>query len=268
MGMQDQATAGKLGWTSNAIDPATSARSKFHFGMAIAMAIVVFAGFGPSFYLNNLLAEPLGMRAVHDLPALIIAHAIVLTAWMVLLVVQTGIAARGRIRLHRRLGTTGAVLAVLVVAFAAAAQFSSVRRAVRTGAYEDSAFLQSVAFGGFVTVTLFAGLSAAAIYLRRRPEAHKRLMLLATITLLGAATSRIGRMVELTLPDLAPMPLLGMTLTNLFLAALVVHDWRTTRRLHAATISGCLLILSMQVLGNGPLPGTPAMMQFVRWLVG
>jgi hypothetical protein len=250
------------------VHPASGVRSKFYFGMAVAMSAAVFIGFGPSFYLNSVLAEPLGMRPVQNLSTVIVAHGLVFTAWMIMLVTQTGLAAYGRVRLHRTLGVAGAVLAALVAMFGTAAQMASIQRDVRSGAYDSSPFLHSVAFTGLVTLIVFAGLAGAAIYLRRRPQAHKRLILLATISLLGAATGRIGRILQLAFPAVGPLPFFGLVLTDLFLIALMVHDWRTIARLHAATVCGCLAILTVQVLGNGPLPNSRSVIQLVQWLAG
>src|SRR6185369_9897622 len=120
--------------------------------------------------------------------------------------------------------------------FGTAAQLASIQREARSGAYDSSPLLHSLAFTGLITLVVFAGLAGTAIYLRQRPETHKRLILLATISLLGAATTRIGRILGLVFPAIGPLPFFGLMLTDLFLIALIVHDWRTIARVHAAAL--------------------------------
>ena len=245
--------------------PLARSRSAFSFGMAIAMSVTVFIGFGPSFYVNAYFAETLGLPPVQALSSIIIAHGLVFTTWMILLMVQTGLVAGGQVRWHRRLGIAGAVAAA-VIAFGTAVQVASMQRDL--GALESVPFLRIVVFGGFTSLIAFAGLAGAAIAWRRRPEIHKRLILIATIALLGAATARIGGIVGFALPALGPLPFFGLVLTDLFLVALLVHDWRTVRRPHTATLYGSLVILAMQALNNSPLPHNPGVLQFMRWLAG
>ncbi len=239
----------------------------FYFGMAAAMSLAVFLGFGPSFYLNGFLAERLGLQPLQALPPLIIVHGLVFTSWMIVLMVQTGLVAQGRVSWHRRLGVAGAALAALVFALGTAANIASGHKALISGDFDRLPFIPFAVFGGFVSLVVFALLAGSAIYLRRRLETHKRLMLLATIALLGAATGRIAVTLGTAVPAIGPLPFLGLVLNDVFLLALAVHDWRAAKRLHPATRYGGLAILLMQALGNSPLPNTPAVNQLLRWLV-
>ncbi|HWF86753.1 MAG TPA: hypothetical protein VG222_17965 [Vicinamibacterales bacterium] len=83
----------------------------FYVWASIAAALIVFAGFARSYYLKTLLDAPV-------LP-LLHAHGLVVTAWFVLIVVQSGLIATRRVNLHRRLGVFGALLAGLVVVLGA-----------------------------------------------------------------------------------------------------------------------------------------------------
>jgi hypothetical protein len=90
---------------------------------------------------------------------------------------------------------------------------------------------------------VFGVLVAAAIWLRTRSEFHKRFMLLATISLLSAAISRI------------PLDFLGDGLlavfgpVDLFVIACVAYDTWRHRRLHPAFGWGGLLSIVWPVLG-------------------
>ena len=88
---------------------------------------------------------------------------------------------------------------------------------------------------------VFAILVTAGIALRRQAETHKRLMLLATTTLLTAAVARIA----------APLnggPLIFFGLTDLFVAAVIGYDLLSRRQVHPATIFGGLLIVVFKPL--------------------
>ena len=97
----------------------------------------------------------------------------------------------------------------------------------------------------FTAVTLFALFVALGVIYRNRAGAHKRLMLLGTISLIGPALARIvTQLVQGTGMPGVPGVVGAVLLINVFLAALVLHDLRTNGRLHSATLwgGGALLI--------------------------
>jgi hypothetical protein len=258
-----ESTLGALGAHSQA---GTRQRSKFYFGMAVAMSAIVFVGFGPSFYLNGWFGTALGAPPLAAMPTLIVVHGLVLTAWMLMLMAQTGLVANGHTPWHRRLGIAGAGVAAAVFVLGMAAQMASTRRDVLSGAYDAAPFSRRIVLAGFVTILVFGALAGLAILWRRRADIHRRLILLATIAILGAGAARMGRIVEVAVPSIAPLPWFGLALTNLFIVALVVHDWRTARRVHPATLYGSLAVLATQAINFTPLPHSAAVQQLVRWL--
>src|ERR1043166_7061424 len=83
-------------------------RRWFFASVSVAIAITVFFGFAPTFYLRTYFhPEPL--------PGLLILHGLIFSSWIILLLVQTTLVAASRTRLHKRLGIAGAVVAVLVI---------------------------------------------------------------------------------------------------------------------------------------------------------
>ena len=108
------------------------------------------------------------------------------------------------------------------------------------------------------SVLLFASLAGIGLYMRRRSDVHKRLMLLATIALLPPALGRI--------PILAangPAAFFGVTL--LFVLSIVLYDYRTWRRVHPASLWGGLC-LAASFPGRIALANTDAWQTFARWL--
>jgi len=87
---------------------------------------------------------------------------------------------------------------------------------------------------------IFTILTACALYRRNTPPTHKRLMLLGTLALIPAATTRPA-------PPGGILFLLGMIgiPEAVFILALVAHDLRTVRRVHPATMWGGALVVGI-----------------------
>jgi len=87
---------------------------------------------------------------------------------------------------------------------------------------------------------IFTILTACALYWRNTPPTHKRLMLLGTLALIPAATTRPA-------PPGGILFLLGMIgiPEAVFILALVAHDLRTVRRVHPATMWGGALVVGI-----------------------
>jgi hypothetical protein len=95
-------------------------------------------------------------------------------------------------------------------------------------------------------ITLFAGLLAAAIYLRKRPEWHKRFMLSATILLLGAPMFRV--VIHAIGPqDVALVGRVSMLLVDAFFVPCLAYDLATRRRIHPAFVIGLVLLVLDQL---------------------
>ena len=91
----------------------------------------------------------------------------------------------------------------------------------------------------------FATFVVLAIVKRNRPESHRRLMLLASLSMMGQALARLGRFPALQIGD---SPLLSEAIYGLggqaaLLGLLVGHDLRTNRRVHPTVAWGAPLLL-------------------------
>jgi hypothetical protein len=166
---------------------------------------------------------------------LVHVHAALFTGWVLLFVVQTTLVARHKVAIHRRMGVAVAVLAALMLVVGILTALKMAARGVAPGGIDPLSFLMiplsdMVFFGAFV---------AAALYLRANREAHKRLMLLAYVSIVVAAVAR--------LPGVLPRgPLAFFGLAFVFVLAGVVYDLATRRRVHPVYIwGGGLLVLSV-----------------------
>jgi hypothetical protein len=223
----------------------------FYSGMAVAAAVVVFAGFAPTYFL----------RASYQstpLPMYLHVHGFLFTTWIALFIAQTSLVAARQTNVHRRLGWATAVLAVVMVIVGTTAGIVSMRGQVEAGNVDQAlTFLTTPLF----SMVVFATLVAAAIRLRRDSQTHKRLMLLATISILDAAVARLP-FEFLRTPSWAFMPA-----TDLLLLAAILYDVASRRRVHPAYLWGGLLIVAGQAL-RIPIGETGMWQAIARAIVG
>lgn len=217
----------------------------FYVWMAVASAVTVFSGFAPSFYLRPRASLP-------PLAPAVVAHGTIFTSWFVLFLVQTTLVAAGRTRLHRQLGLAALGLAVLIVVSGPAMAIGAARRGTLPG--DPLAFLHVI----LVDVLAFGIFAAAGLYYRHRPEAHKRLMLLATVSILPPAISRWPLAVKQ--PAVIPIVLV------LFVGAMLMHDRLSRGRFHAVSLWGGLALVA-----SGPLrfavSQTESWHRIAMWLI-
>lgn len=209
----------------------------FYGGMAITMALTVFVGFAPTYYLRGPFGAPPTVSGATTLSPLAQLHGAVFTAWVLLFIVQTALVASHRTRIHRRLGIAGGVLGAVMVVIGASTAIASAARGAAPPGPDPLAFLAIPLFD----MVVFPVLLGAALWHRRRPETHKRLMLLAYISIITAAIAR--------LPGVLPHgPLAFFGLSFVFLAIAMIYDALSRHRVHPAYIwGGALLVLSVPV---------------------
>jgi hypothetical protein len=114
------------------------------------------------------------------------------------------------------------------------------------------------------TVVVFPVLLGSALWFRKRSDVHKRLVLIATLEIVTAAIGRLpGIFIPIGSVALGPVGLFGVT--DLFLVAIAVYDWRSRGRIHPATLwGGAFLILSQPL--RLLIGATPAWESFAGWL--
>jgi len=212
--------------------------TKFFLGMAIAAMATVFLGFAPTYYLKSFThtaVYPNGLPVSPSLPAVIHVHAVLFSAWILLFVCQTFLIAADRPHVHRRLGVAGAVLALLMVVVGVMTAMKGARDGWNPGGpYPDSLAFMIV---GLFDVLIFAGFVTAGLYFRRRPELHKRLMLLGTVG--GLMWPAITRM-----PYVAGRPILMFGLLGALVLASAVRDIWLRSPFRLVSLCGGVLILA------------------------
>lgn len=227
----------------------------FYGSVAVAMALLAIVGFAPTFYLRLFSGRPMTTFAVgHPFTPLIYAHGVLFTAWVALFIVQTALISTRRVALHRRLGVGGAVLAVAMIAVATMTAVAGAKHGSGPAGMPPLAFLAIPLFD----MLMFATFITAALALRRHKEAHKRLMLLAYVSIIAAPAAR--------LPGLLPLgPIAFYGIAFVFLAAGIVYDLVSRRRVHPAYLwGGALLVASVPL--RLAISGTATWMAFARAL--
>jgi hypothetical protein len=225
--------------------------SRLYVAMAVIAAALVFAGFARTFYLNLYFAKL-------NLSGLRIIHGIVFSCWLILFVVQTSLVSAKRVDLHRKFGVFGAVLATLMVILGTAMGINAAKYGTTNpGLPPPTVFLVVPIFD----MVVFAILFASAFYYRRKPDMHKRLMLVATISILPAAIARI-----LFLFGVQSVLVPAFVLADVLLLGCILYDSVISRRLHRAWLWGGLLVILSFPLRLMIAP-TAAWQSFAHWLI-
>jgi hypothetical protein len=220
--------------------------------MALIFAAIAFAGFAPTYLV------PLAENRF-DAPALVHIHGLLFFGWTLLLVLQTRLVGRGRTDLHRALGLGGISLATAMV-------FTGVTMVVHhlseLTAAGQAASARAGAIVAMTQISMFAAFFAVAIANLRRPEIHKRAMLLATVNLMNAAAGRLVLALEamtagMSIADFRPRANAGQVLVagvggalvvDLLILAAMAYDWRSRGRPHRLYVIGGACVLAVQVL--------------------
>jgi len=217
----------------------------FFSAMALFILGAVVLGFARSYYLAGLFRAPLPSVVIH-------VHAAVASSWILLFIIQTALISGGRLQWHKRLGILGAALAGLMVILGFAAATDSLARgfAPPGSKFDPRAFYAVPIFG----VAAFCILIFWALRVRSDGPAHKRLVLMATIGLLGPPVSRWPFAFAKS-----PVTIIGVVV--LFLALLAAFDLWSRRRIHRVTVSAGLF-LGVSQLVMIPIGRTALWQQF------
>ena len=229
----------------------------FYFYMALACMAVAFVGFAPTYWV------PLANRSLSASPV-VHFHGLLFFAWSLYFAFQSWLAASGKVVRHRTIGMIGVSLATAMTIFGFLVAVNAMKRSAAAGLTDDGIAFAIVPLSGILFFAVVFTLAIAAI---RKPETHKRLMLLASISLLDAAVARwfltflappgpLG-------PPPVPVTIPPAIVAYLLLVVAMVFDWRTRGRLHPVYIYGGIALIAVKLL-NWPISVTP----FWHWFAG
>ena len=178
----------------------TSLDHRLYPAMALALAVLMGAGFTPTFFARSADASPLALP--------VLAHGVLGTAWVALFVVQTLTIAAGRTPRHRTLGWVAAALTLGFVATGAVV----IAALERSHGAESLSWRAAHVFTNGAPLAIFGLLVSAGVWQRNDAARHKRFMLLAAVVLLPPAIGRLFGRLDLTEFNLAAYA--GFALAN------------------------------------------------------
>jgi hypothetical protein len=236
---------------SDAAHASTKPRGKFYVGSAAVLVLVVLVGFAPTFYLRAAFGAP-GFSWRGGAPALswpVFVHGLILTSWFLLFALQAAFVAGRRTALHRVLGWAGGAIGLAVIISGGMATPYRMAELAAQGRLEGlMGSAPIVVWSNTASIVAFAILLAAAIVLRHRPETHKRLMLLASISISQPAFARIFRWPVFQASGIEGV-MLAVAASFVMVGALIVHDLLSRKSLHPATVAGAAVFSGLKLGG-------------------
>jgi len=152
----------------------------FYFCMALLMAGLAVWRFSSTVDAHLLHAKP-------PRPFLLWFHGAAFSAWIALFVAQSALVRVRKVSVHRRLGWFGAVLAATMVVSGLIVSVVMLRFEMTVLHRKNAVSFLSVLWCDMI---IFGACMALAIYFRKRPEYHRRLVFMASCQLMQAAFVR------------------------------------------------------------------------------
>lgn len=215
----------------------TAAKSKLTFFTAIALLaiIAILVGFLKTFI------TPI-ISGTKTWPLAIYAHACFVFGWVLVFLTQALLIQNRKYETHIFLGRWGAFIALGAALSIIPAALYQVERELKEGLGQTAI---SPIVGSLASATMFLTLVTLAIVYRKRPQVHKRLMLLATILLIWPAWFRWRHYFpSVQRPDIW----FASVLANSLIIVAFVWDWVKNKHIHPALLYGGLFIIAENVM--------------------
>jgi hypothetical protein len=228
--------------------------NRFYTTMGVVALVVALVGF------NSTFRGTVTGRA--EITPLVHLHGALFGAWLWLFIIQSRLIGSGRVALHRRLGVLGAGLALAMVVVGFTVSIAAAHRGFKIDRANDPLGFLVFPLGDLLAFTVLVGL---AIWFRKRPMAHKRLMLLATAgTLMNAPLAHL--IADFRALDGAPFAIIPPMILLLFASA--VYDKLTLGRIHPVSLWGAIVLLLYNNLRAAAIGPSAAWHSFAAWLIG
>ena len=215
-------------------------RSRFYPILAGLILLIVLTGFSQTLYLRAFFEVP-------EIPPYLYVHGALLTSWFVLFFVQTLLVEIGSTGHHRKLGIAAVTIGAVIPMAGLMATFGIPGRIVSAG-FEVASLLPAITpviVANSLEIAFFSAALLSAVLLRRNREAHSRLMLWATLFLVGPAIARISRWP--IFPDVGEQSFY-LIIFSILIAIIVAHEVFRYKRVHPATIIAVVSWISIQLV--------------------
>jgi hypothetical protein len=224
--------------------PVRSEGRYFYLWMAGICVLVAFGGFIPTFWAK------VAAGSFHAEPMIYI-HGTLLFTWTIFYFSQTALIALGRTMDHRAWGLAGISLFSIMMCAILVTEMAVLKRADAQGVGDAGRRFAAVTLCAW---PMMAGFFTLAIINVRRPQIHKRLMLMLMIGMLTPANARVF-LTFFAPPGAAsagpPPPFVSLPpglVADLLILVAMYHDWRTRGRPHPVYVFGGLALLTQQAL--------------------
>ena len=221
---------------------------KIYLGIGFVMVAIVAAGFWPSYFgllFGNELEKELFIHV----------HAFVYVSWIALFITQIALVATRRVALHQKVGQFGMFLGMVVLVVGTVTAVLRFATMTADGLVEPA---RQFVIWPLLDMVIFAAFFVPAILYRRKPDIHKRLMIIATTNLIVAA---VFRAVGLDTPILH-LAFVLLWLSPIFIA--MIYDFKRKRLVHPVYVTG-VIVLTVSSF-RGTVATTDTWLAFTQWL--
>jgi hypothetical protein len=245
MAVGNTAVAVRIGKEASATNPLKSFLSRyFYLSMSLVMAGLVVWGFSRTVDSNLFHAKP-------PRPVLLWFHATAFSTWIVFFILQATLVRTHKVSVHRFLGWFGAALAATMVVLGCTVAIVMARF--------DGGVLHQQGVDAFLSIpfcdmAIFGTCMALAIYWRKSPDFHRRLIFIASAQLMDAAIGRFDFFFNHNLfyPALDFLIVLGM-----------LRDWVVDGRVHKVYLYALPTMIVLQAVSVYAWRANPAWWQAI-----
>lgn len=212
-------------------------RNKITFFTTIAVVgiIAILVGFSKTFIIPII-------SGTKTWPWAIYAHAGFVFGWVLIFLTQSLLIQSKKYNTHISIGRWAALIAVGAAVSIIPASLYQVERELKEGLGQTA--ISSIV-GSLASAIMFLTLVILGIVNRKRPQVHKRLMLLATILLIWPAWFRWRHYFpSVERPDIW----FAVVLADSLIIVAFIWDWLRNKRIHPALLCGGFFIIAENVI--------------------
>ena len=233
-----------------------SADRRIYALAAITFLVVIFTGFARSYYLKLAFGTlPLPSLLVH-------LHGLVMTIWVGFFIAQVWLIRTKNHKTHMQMGMLGIALAIVIITVG----FFTGAAAVKYGSPSFPPDAEPLRFFAvpFFDMVVFAILFGAAIWRRKVPADHKRLMLVTVLNFMPPAIARIPTGTGNVASSFGIPVVLGVPI--ILGIGLLVYDTVQNRKLNKAFLFGLLVLIASEPLRIA-ISTTDVWIKFTSWVI-
>lgn len=215
----------------------------FYQGMAILIVVLTFVGFAPTYFLRPLFET-------RSLPLIFHIHGLFSASWVLLFLLQSFLIASDNVSRHRRIGIFGTLIACGFLLSGLAILYYLIKGYPANG--WDLGFLSSLVWGNITILTCFSIFWGGGLAYRSRPVVHKRLMLFATLSMMGQPLTRLGQFDFFILSNIRMVNDAIFGLGGLFVLFLIfaIHDIRKLGKPHPTFWLAISLLFGLTIVSG------------------